>query len=109
MYETRADRRSAALVPGDGLLHPAALASIAVLILNDHWLKAAAPGLVTGKLSDFAGLLFFPLMVQAAYELTLSLIGRPFRVEQRVLGLAIVGTACVFAGAKLLPAGRDAV
>src|SRR5690606_8292496 len=48
-------------VAGDGLLHPAPLAAIGLLLLNDHWLKAAFPGSITGKLSDFAGLAFFPL------------------------------------------------
>jgi len=36
-----------------------------ILGLNDHVLKAAWPGLVTGKLSDFAGLVFFPLFIEA--------------------------------------------
>lgn len=43
------------------LLHPGFLIGLAVLILNDTWLKSAFPGLITGKLSDFAGLLIFPM------------------------------------------------
>ncbi|WP_345393526.1 hypothetical protein [Nonomuraea salmonea] len=31
-----------------------------VLLVNDHLLKAAFPGVVTGKLSDVAGLLVAP-------------------------------------------------
>ena len=31
--------------------------------MNDHVLKHACPGVVTGKLSDFAGLFFFPLFL----------------------------------------------
>jgi tetratricopeptide (TPR) repeat protein len=38
------------------LLTPIYLAALAGLLLNDHVLKAAAPGLITGKLSDFCGL-----------------------------------------------------
>jgi hypothetical protein len=38
------------------LLTPIYLAAMAGLLLNDHVLKAAAPGLITGKLSDFCGL-----------------------------------------------------
>jgi hypothetical protein len=45
------------------LLHPIALAALAILIVNDHVLKDLWPGVVTGKLSDFAGLVFFPLLV----------------------------------------------
>ena len=41
-------------------MHPVALAAIAVLVVNDHVLKSAYPGWLTGKLSDIAGLVFFP-------------------------------------------------
>ena len=47
----------------DLLLHPLALAAIAVLVANDHWWKLRYPGWWTGKLSDVAGLAFFPLLV----------------------------------------------
>jgi hypothetical protein len=39
----------------DLLLHPIALAAIAVLVANDHRWKASHPGWLTGKLSDVAG------------------------------------------------------
>lgn len=47
------------------LLHPVWLGSLAVLACNDHLLKGAdlLPGLVTGKLSDFAGLMVAPLLL----------------------------------------------
>ncbi|ETK34301.1 hypothetical protein [Microbispora sp. ATCC PTA-5024] len=50
---------------GDGsaaawLGHPVTLAAVAVLLVNDHVLKAAWPGALTGKLSDVAGLLVAP-------------------------------------------------
>jgi hypothetical protein len=48
------------------LKHPATIASIALLVVNDHVLKALAPSWVTGKLSDFAGLFFFPFLLAAA-------------------------------------------
>ena len=41
---------------------PRTVGAILVLLINDHLLKGAAPGWVTGKLSDFAGLVFFPLL-----------------------------------------------
>ncbi|HET7501896.1 MAG TPA: hypothetical protein VFK02_12855 [Kofleriaceae bacterium] len=40
------------------LTRPIAIAAIALLVVNDHVLKAAYPGFVTGKLSDFAGMMF---------------------------------------------------
>jgi len=52
----------------DLLLHPIALVAIAVLLVNDHALKAAYPGWWTGKLSDAAGLSFFPLLLLVVAE-----------------------------------------
>ena len=42
---------------------PRTVGAILMLLINDHLLKGAAPVWVTGKLSDFAGLVFFPLLV----------------------------------------------
>lgn len=41
------------------------LASLVVLLMNDFWLKASYPGLVTGKLSDFAGVALVGLLLLA--------------------------------------------
>jgi hypothetical protein len=41
------------------------LAAVALLALNDHWWKRAVPGLVTGKLSDFAGVFAAAVFVAA--------------------------------------------
>ena len=54
-------------------MDPVAIASLALLVLNDHVFKAAARGtefgVVTGKLSDVAGMIFFPVLVVAGIEL----------------------------------------
>ncbi len=63
-----AGRRAPNRFPGDLLLHPACLLALAVVILNDRVLKVHTPGFVTGKLSGFAGLVYFPLFVIAALE-----------------------------------------
>lgn len=47
------------------LLHPVALAALAVLIVNDRFLKTAWPSWWTGKLSDAAGMTFFPALLAA--------------------------------------------
>ena len=39
------------------------LTGLILLALNDHYLKAAFPGKLTGKLSDLAGLLIFPMFL----------------------------------------------
>lgn len=53
--------------PTRALLHPLWLGSLAVLVLNDHVLKGAGvlPGVITGKLSDFAGLVVAPVLLAA--------------------------------------------
>ena len=40
--------------------------AVAVLVVNDHALKAAWPGLVTGKLSDVAGSAMMGTLLTAA-------------------------------------------
>lgn len=45
------------------LAHPVSLVAIAVMVLNDHVLKQAYGTWWTGKLSDVAGLVFFPALV----------------------------------------------
>lgn len=77
----------------DGLVHPISLAAIAILVINDHWLKQAYPGWITGKLSDVAGLVFFPLLIWA-------LVHRGF-----VIGLVATGVA--FAAIKLWQPATD--
>ena len=52
------------MIASRALATPIAIFAIALLVVNDHVLKLACPGLVTGKLSDFAGLMFFPLCSQ---------------------------------------------
>jgi len=56
--------------PGAVLLHPIMLASLLVLALNDHVLKRVCPGVLTGKLSDFAVVVVLPLTLQGVVELT---------------------------------------
>ena len=50
---------------GAGICHPVPLGAALITAMNDHWLKSANifPEFFTGKLSDFAGLFFFPLLL----------------------------------------------
>lgn len=95
----------------DALAHPATLAAVAVLLINDHVLKRLAPSVWTGKLSDFAGLFFFPFLLSAAVVLLL----RPGGLDRRVrLSSSRLGTACFaataigFAAVKTIPAANAA-
>ncbi|MGB1014472.1 MAG: hypothetical protein ACPG4T_10095, partial [Nannocystaceae bacterium] len=59
--------KAAPLTPSHALLTPAWLASLAVLVINDHVLKGAGllPDALTGKLSDVAGMLVAPSLLAA--------------------------------------------
>jgi hypothetical protein len=79
------------------LLHPAALLCLALWVANDHWFKAAAPGWVTGKLSDVAALGFAPLLPVALWELS------PWGHRGRawVLGASLAAFGAVMVGINL--------
>jgi hypothetical protein len=91
--------------PGHGLLHPVPLAAIGLLLLNDHVLKARWPGWVTGKLSDAAGLVFFPLLLDALLAWLAAWLAPERRLaawlapERRLAG-SVIATALVFAAVK---------
>jgi hypothetical protein len=53
------------------LQHPATWISIALLLINDHVLKNIYPSWFTGKLSDFAGIFFFPFIMAAGLSIFL--------------------------------------
>ena len=60
------------------ITHPLSLLSMFLLGLNDHYLKWNHPSYLTGKLSDFAGLVFFPLLLEYA-------------LRSRVLSVVVTG------------------
>ena len=64
--------------PGDLLLSPWAIGAIVLLVVNDHVLKWRFGGVLTGKLSDVAGVFLLPLLTLAIVEVGLALAGRPW-------------------------------
>ncbi|MGW0216236.1 hypothetical protein ACWDXH_17785 [Micromonospora chokoriensis] len=70
------------------LCHPTTLLALVLLVVNDHVWKPAFPGLLTGKLSDVAGLVLAPPLV--AVLLTLLVPPLPARIAA-VAGLVAVG------------------
>ena len=96
--------RTSGFVPGDAILHPLSLAAIGLLVLNDHVLKHTWPGFVTGKLSDFAGLAFFPLFLQAVWEVATRSPSR----SRRVAVVAIIATGIAFALVKTWAPANEA-
>ena len=80
-----------------------------VLAVNDHVLKGAGlvPGWVTGKLSDLAGLFFFPLLLTALWDTASFALVRTtraridFSLRRAKLALAMAVTLALFVPLKL--------
>ena len=82
--------------PGDLLLQPVSLIALIVVVLNDRWLKVDHSGLLSGKLSDFAGLIYFPLFLVSVIEAARFVVRRrTWALSSRAVVIAsgIVGTA----------------
>lgn len=102
------------------MLHPAMVIAVGVLALNDHWLKGRfgtepAAGVVTGKLSDVAGLAFFPALLVSVLEVARWALRRGrggWAWSRRELAAAMAMTAAGFAVVQVVPAaaaGYEAV
>ncbi|MBL9036956.1 MAG: hypothetical protein JNG84_00445, partial [Archangium sp.] len=85
---------------------PLPLFAVALLAINDHLLKGSGlvPALVTGKLSDFAGLFFFPLFLAG---LVSWLWAPPARLERALVAGCAVLTVFAFAAIKLWAPADD--
>ena len=86
---------------------PAFVVAVGLLLVNDHLLKGAgvAPAWLVGKLSDVAGLFFFPVLLTVAGTVVLGLRRRPevrgFSLWATLATLAVFGfsnVSSVFAG-----------
>jgi hypothetical protein len=84
------------------LTHPVTVAALALLIINDHVLKAAFPGWVTGKLSDVAGMVVAPPLLAALAGLIAPRVG--FR---RLAAGAIVAVGVGFTIIKIWSYGSE--
>jgi hypothetical protein len=63
----------------DYLVNPIPIFFILLMALNDHYLKYNMAGTLTGKLSDFCGMFYLPLLLCATY----TLIANFFRSRQK--------------------------
>lgn len=106
--ETAAERA----LPLTLLVRPWPILSLVVLAVNDHLLKGSGllPGLVTGKLSDFAGLLFFPLLLVTLWDLALAAANAVLRRQvflasptSQQLIVACLATGAFFSAVQIHP------
>lgn len=89
------NQRGTALV---WLGRPITVAAIVLLIVNDHVLKAAYPGWLTGKLSDAAGMMLAPPLLATLVGFVAPRLG-----HRRVALGAIVAVGTGFAIIKTIP------
>ncbi len=88
------------LEPRRALAHPVWWAALGLLVLNDHVLKhLPEPDLVTGKLSDLAGLVVAPWLLAVLLRLR----------HRRSVDAAHVATGLVFAAINVSPEAAAAV
>jgi hypothetical protein len=81
--------------------------AVVTLFVNDHFLKRAYPGFVTGKLSDVAGMIFFPLLLAVLVRSVAPASLRDDRAHDRLLLVGCVLTAVVFALTKTMPFANE--
>lgn len=80
------------------ITHPLTIFSLFLLILNDHYLKYQYPSNLTGKISDFAGLFFFPFLIAVIINLLIANWS-----EERIMIFSLIITALWFSLIKLNP------
>ncbi|HET7375196.1 MAG TPA: hypothetical protein VFK30_00720, partial [Anaerolineae bacterium] len=82
------------------LSHPLSIAAIAVVLLNDHLLRHVWPSWFTGKIGDFAWLIFAPFLLAAlAGWLPIRSSNRDNLIGQG----SIVAVGLIFGLAKTVP------
>jgi hypothetical protein len=110
------ERAQEGALPLTLLVRPWPMLALLVLAVNDHLLKGAGllPGWVTGKLSDFAGLLVFPLLLVTLYNLFVE--GVSGLLRRRFLGaspstlqlvVACTLTGVVFSAVQIHPSAAE--
>lgn len=98
------------------LVRPGPMLALVALGVNDHLLKGSGwlPGWMTGKISDFAGLLYFPLLLVTLLNLALHPLerwrGRPLPGASptvRQIDVACVATGLFFGLVQVVPEVAD--
>jgi hypothetical protein len=81
------------------LAHPISLIAILALLLNDHFLRIQSPSWLTGKLGDFAWLVFAPFICAAVVAWLIR-----GRQQEKIVGIgAFIFIGVWFALAKTMP------
>ncbi len=104
MPEVRVGQLQRRRLAADFLMDPVVLVALGVLLLNDHMLKEQYGNWWTGKLSDVAGMVLFPVLLVAVFETARRTLGRSgWAAAPTAFLLAATLTAAAFAVIKTLP------
>lgn len=93
------------------LVSRASIFAIALLILNDHLLKANFASKLTGKLSDFAGLYFTPYVILVALFALIRTVRWPLLLpaaERAALAVYLIHSG-LFIALKAVPSASEAL
>lgn len=105
-FPHQTDARAGAAL--DRLVAPVPLAALALLVVNDHVLKANYPGWLSGKLSDVAVLVLIPFLLVAAADLFAMAVSGLAPPGRRALVASVLGAAALFTAIELVPVVGDA-
>ena len=86
-------------------VHSLPVLAVLLTALNDHYLKYAYPSFLTGKISDFAGVFFFPIFLCALWNISRNLFSSKFHwitLRQGIIAIAV--TDLIFVMVKMVPA-----
>ena len=87
---------------------PVVLTAIGITFINDHILKySAVSGFVTGKLSDFFGLFFFPFLIYDIFSIMFSSFLD--KNSNRVFISLLCVSGGIFSSIKLFPSFNQLV
>ena len=95
--------------PGDCIRHPVCITMLIVWLLNDHVWKEVWGNALTGKLSDIAGLVVFPMMLTALYEFYCSYLNQAPISLRRVHWVSLGFSALIMILINLSEWGADFV
>lgn len=87
------------------IIDPRFLVALVALVVNDHWAKETFPGLITGKLSDFAGMIVLPVLLASVVALVPRLHGRIDNRRVTTVSIALSGTLLVAIKTSAVAAG----
>jgi len=86
------------------------LLALGVLVANDHWAKARYGNAITGKLSDFAGMVVLPLLLISVAEAVTKRLAQPEEDRERWLRVsALIISGLLLLAIKVSPPAADAV